>query len=267
MFKWSAVVSTFRDENVLQSNLEISPGLASATSLSVQKGFDSVCAAYNAALEGSPDDVIVFLHPDVYLPLGWDVALGHYVAHLQQVDPQWAVLGLVGSDRIGRTVGFTFSTGLDRFVGTPFDTPLRARTVDEFAFVVRRSSGLRFDEALPGPQSQLCATDICLEAEKRAMSTYVIPCFALHNSNGWSFLPHSFWQPYLFVRKKWRDVLPIHVPYTRVTRLCTPMIWNSVKLQVFGRKGFRRRTRVDGVAQYYQDLRTRVASALNVAAS
>lgn len=229
MAKWTLVVSTYRDEAVLEQNLLRSPAIAQAAELLVKRDFASVSKAYNHAIDESASDVVVFTHPDVYLPERFAASLDEALRWLEANDPQWGVLGLVGCEPGGRIAGFTYSVGLGSFVGGPFSVPARVRTLDEFVFVVRKGSGLRFDEALPGAQSQLCATDICLEAERRGLGVYVIPAFALHNSNGWSYLPVAFWKPYLFVRRKWSDVLPIRVPYARITRFAVPMVKNTLR--------------------------------------
>jgi hypothetical protein len=245
MIPWSAAVSIFRDREVFERNCQCSEALRFATTLHIKEGVESVARAYNAAIDESSDDILAFVHPDVYLPAPWAGALQDSLKWLETHDPNWGVLGLVGCNRSGGIVGFAYSTGWGRFIGCPFDVPTPVRTVDEFVFIIRKSSGIRFDEALPGAQSQLCATDVCLQAEQRGLSVYAVPCFSFHNSNGWSSLPHGFWKPYLYMRKKWWNALPIHVPYARLTKLCLPMIRNSVRYQMGGgRRGFRKETRV-----------------------
>lgn len=255
---WTVASSVFRDEAVLGANLMRSPALPSSHQVLIQRGHSTVSAAYNQALRDAQSDLVVFTHPDVYLPATFSSCLAAAVEWLDKHDPAWAVLGLVGS-RCDRSIaGFTYSVGLGSFVGKPLDVPERVRTVDEFVFAVRKSSGLSFDEALPGAQSQLCAADICLEAERRGRGVYVIPAFVLHNSNGWSYLPLGFWKPYLYMRRKWSAALPIYVPYARITRWCLPMIRNSIRALRGGKKGHRSRSRVDDVESLYGRIRASV---------
>jgi len=100
--------------------------------------------------------------------------------------------------------------------------------------IMRRDSALRFDEKLPG--FHLYGTDICSEAEVRGMRSYVLPCFAFHNSVGIQYLPLSFWQAYLYLRNKWQQKLPIKTPCTTITYGCMPIIkhllisyWQSIR--------------------------------------
>lgn len=255
-FSWTLAVSVHHDRAVMEKNIGASPGMRDADEVMIQSGFATVSAAYNDAIERSRNDLVVFAHPDVYLPASWHPSLRESVAYLDRLDPSWAVFGLFGRTGEGGDVGFTYSTGLGCFVGRPFETPEKARTVDEFVFAVRKGSGLRFDEALPGPQSQLCATDLCLEAERRGLGVYVVPAFAVHNSNGWSYLPLNFWKPYLFIRRKWGGVLPVNVPYARITPFCMPMIRNTLRSwNPLRRRSMRTNSRVDDIAPFAENLR------------
>lgn len=252
---WSIAVSVYGDEAVMEANFSKSPVLSQAAAVIVQPGFPTVVEAYNDAIERCETDILVFAHPDVYLPESWADQFQAALRWLDRNAPDWAVLGLFGCDAAGKGVGFTYSVGLGKFVGTPFERPVPARTVDEFVFVVRKSSGIRFDTRLPGPQSQLCAPDVCLQALKMSCGVYVIPAFALHNSNGWSVLPFNFWKPYLYMRRKWKDELPVRVPYARITRWATPMLKNTARAWVKHRKsGHRTNSRVNDVEAHYDKL-------------
>jgi hypothetical protein len=258
--KWSVVVAVHKDESVLESTLMRSPALGSATRVTCQRGFASVAQAYNAALRESDDDLILFAHPDVYFPKQWSDALERTLAWLQVNDPNWGVLGLWGVSPENRGCGFVYSTGLRGFIGTPFSAPKEVSTVDEFAFLIRTRAGLVFDEAIPSAQFQLGATDLCLEARRRGLRCYAIPCFALHNSNGWSHLPLSFWPCYLYIRKKWNSLLPIDTPYARITRSCMPLIRQSAR-GLLARRKHRRETRVKDPSALYEGFRAELFQA------
>lgn len=263
--RWSLCVSVWNDDVVYAENLAKSESVQNCEDLALQVGFDSVCQAYNNALDGSDNDIVVFLHPDVYLPDGWDRQFDDAISWLERHDPEWAVLGLFGTDHAGKPVGFTYSFGLGGFIGIPLGEPRKVRTVDEFAFVVRKSSGIRFDEALPGAQGQLCATDVCMQAQALGKSVYVVPALALHNSNGWSALPHAFWKPYLYMRRKWRRELPILLPYAKITYWSIPMIRNSLKLLVkYRNSGHRKHTRVLDVEARFEELKYSVRQLLGL---
>ena len=136
--------------------------------------------------------------------------------------PLWGVTGAYGVTTCGKGAGHIYSTGLGRFVGEPFTEPIQVRSLDEMLLVLRRSADIRFDERVPG--FHLYGTDICLEAEARGMRNCVLPCFALHNSIGIKWLPMSFWQAYIYLRRKWKNRLPLITPCTKITAGCTPII-------------------------------------------
>ena len=259
------VVAVHNDEAVLHSTLLRSPILSQPNRLMCQRNFPTVGAAYNAAINECDDEYLVFVHPDVYLPCTWHDDFERSISWLQENDPNWGVLGLFGVASDGSRHGFTFSTGIGSFLGIPFSQPREIRTVDEFVFILRRESGLAFDQNLPTAQNHFAATDLCLAAKQRNMRSYVIPCFALHNSNRWSFLPFNFWKSYLYIRKKWRSELPVEAPYATLTVGCRPM-FSSIFKSLFKRRSANLRvaTRVDDPSALYNRLCRNMSSSLDI---
>lgn len=201
------VICAVNDSAVLESSLQRSPDLKSGVQVILQRGYRDAGRAYNHALELATNEIVIFLHQDVYLPPGWIDALSSAMAQLAQHDPAWGVLGVYGVTMTGQPRGWTYSTGLGRMLGQSFSQPERVRTLDEMLLVIRRTSGLEFDELLPG--FHMYGTDICLQAERRGLTNYAIPAFAVHNSNGIHRLPWAFWRACLHVQHAHRDVLPV----------------------------------------------------------
>src|SRR4051794_2290337 len=112
---WAIVVSVYKDETVLNSTLLKSPALKAASRVLCQRNYTRVIEAYNAALQECEEDIVVFVHPDVYLPASWPEALQRSLEWLSKEDPGWGVLGLVGLTKEGVTKGCIFSTGLNGF--------------------------------------------------------------------------------------------------------------------------------------------------------
>jgi hypothetical protein len=225
--KWS-VIAAVNSQELLQSCLLQSPELNQARDQIWQKGYSSAARAYNAAMDQATTDVLVFAHQDVFLPAGWIAQVQKSLAWLAQHDPHWGVAGIWGVQRSGARFGHVYCTGLGQELGGEFAAPVEVRTVDELLLIVRKSSGLRFDERLSG--YHLYGTDICLEAERQGMKCYALAAFCIHNTNGYNLLPPGFWRNYLFLRRKWRDQLPIITPCTEITVGGWPMIrWNVVQ--------------------------------------
>ena len=100
------------------------------------------------------------------------------------------------------------------------------RTLDEVVLLVRKSSGIRFDPKLDG--FHFYGTDICLEASQRGLKCYAIPAFCFHNSNAYGLFPHSFWEGYFYMRRKWRSVLPVKTPCIEIKRSLGPFLLGTL---------------------------------------
>lgn len=209
---WSLIVAV-NDDRVLRETLLKSPDLRTHCQIICKYGFDSAARAYNEGLSEATNEILVFCHSDVYLPPHWMDRIGAAIDFLDSAHLNWGVLGAVGVDLDGRVKGHVYSTGLRSVVGAPFPEPVPAKSLDEMVLVMRRSSGLRFDESLPG--FHLYGTDICLQAAGKGLGSYVVPAFCIHNSRGIRFLPAAFWRSYAYMRRKWRAQLPV------VTCCCT----------------------------------------------
>lgn len=217
------LAAAVNDERVLKETLLASPVINHACQWIAKRNFTSAGKAYNAALDESRNDIVVFAHQDVYLPASWLADIDAALQQLAHIDPQWAVLGCFGVTRSSppQRQGFCYSTGLRRMLGAPLTLPIAARTLDEFVLIVRKSSGLRFDEQMPG--FHLYATDLCLEAEARCLGAYIASAFCIHNANGIDRLPFAFWRAYLYLRRKWWQSLPVTTCCTTLTKSCLPI--------------------------------------------
>jgi hypothetical protein len=220
---WSLVVAV-NDESVLNHTLLASPAIDSRCQVIIQCGFSSAGKAYNAGLAEAQHEIVVFAHQDVYLPDGWVQDLNRALVQLAQDDPDWGVLGVFGvvADEPAELRGHCYSTGLNRILGAPFVRPIPAASLDELVLVVRRLSGLAFDEQLPG--FHLYGTDICTEARSRNMRNHIISAFCVHNSNGLKYYPSAYWRSYRYVRNKWRDQLPLVTCCVSISKSYRPML-------------------------------------------
>jgi hypothetical protein len=256
--KWSVICAT-NNENVLNSCLLSSPEIRSAAEVILQRGFFSAAAAYNAGIEKSGADILVFAHQDVYLPEGWVASLKKAVEMLSKTDPQWAVLGIWGVDRSGAGVGNLYCAGLMRTLGESFAVPKEVRSLDEAVLIIRKSSGVRFDENMPG--FHMYGTDICQEANRQGMKSYAISAFCIHNTNGYKMLPWEFWKCYFIMRRKWRGQLPLTTSCAKITFWCWPMIqWNLKQALNILLKRHKPGKRVQDPSRLYQENLSSVAT-------
>jgi GT2 family glycosyltransferase len=207
---------------ILEENLLASPCFAMphGHQILIQENFGSAAKAYNDAIEKSVNDLIVFCHQDVFLPAAWLSQLQKALDRLTEQDPNWGVLGNCGITRDGCSRGHIYSSGLG-VLGQPFEQPAPVQTLDEIVLILRKSSGLRFDESLP--HFHLYGTDICLRAANRGMKSYTICAFCIHNTHQSLILPGEFYECCAHVRRVWRDALPIQTTCIRITRLNYPV--------------------------------------------
>lgn len=238
------------NRTVLENNFLASPCLRAphAHEILIQEGYSSAAKAYNAAIDQSGNDLIVFVHQDVILLEPWLSQLRDALAVLEAQDPDWGVIGCGGTAHDGHGRGHLYSSGLG-VLGEPFQGPVPVRTLDEIVLILRKSSGLRFDNQLP--HFHLYGTDICLRAEAAGKKNYVIPAFCLHNTNYGLILPPEFYECCRHVREVWKDVLPIQTPCIRITSSNAPIYGRrllEVYLKYVRRKGLEAK-RVDNVRQ------------------
>lgn len=210
-------VVAVNDPEILNHNLLRSPCLSDTSrhQVIVQRGFCSMAKAYNEALTKSLNDIVVFVHQDVYLPQQWISQLERALAQLEVSDPQWGVLGCYGITQNGEYRGYVYSAA-QQIHGKPFGHPLQVQTLDEIVLVLRRSSGLQFDSTLP--HFHLYGSDICLGAAKSGMSSYAIFAPCIHNTRQYLVLPSEFYECCEHIRRRWADSLPIQTTCVRITR-------------------------------------------------
>lgn len=213
-------VVAVNDHRVLRNNLMLSPALSDgnhAHQIIVREGFSCAGTAYNSGLDEADNDLVVFIHQDMYLPAGWIDQVLEAVRRLETAGQPWGVLGCYGVTKAGRFSGLgqIYSTGLG-VIGAPLTEPAPVETLDEIVLIFRKSSGLRFDPELPN--FHMYGPDICLEARKRGLTPYVIPAFCVHNTRQIFRLPDDFRVAYRYMKRKWRDCMPIHTSCTVIER-------------------------------------------------
>jgi GT2 family glycosyltransferase len=249
--RW-AVISAVNDEHVLKTSLLESPDLRSANDVILQRGYVSAASAYNVAIRKASSDLLVFVHQDVYLPERWIDNVRQAIDTLSVHDPNWGVLGVWGAVDSRERVGYLYWTG-DYGWERPFDGVKEVVSLDEVVLIFRKSSGLMFDEKLPG--YHMYGADICAEARRRGSKSYAISAFCIHNTNIGGLLPLEFWKSYLYMRRKWKHTLPIDTPCTRISFWCWPILrWNLMYARNIALGRQRKLQRAEDPAAIYRAL-------------
>ena len=153
-------VAAVNSREILENNFLASPCLQAPHThqVLIQEGFSSAAKAYNDAIDRSANDLIVFAHQDVLFATAWIADLHRALHALENMDPNWGVLGSYGETLNDHGRGYILS-GEQGILGKPFFPPEQVQTLDEIVLILRKSSGLRFDEHLPN--FHLHGADIC----------------------------------------------------------------------------------------------------------
>jgi arylsulfatase A-like enzyme len=142
--------------------------------------YGSLSRLYDDALERARNDLVFFVHQDVFLPEGWEERLFPALAGLEALDPGWGVLGAVGV--LPPVAGapkalrghWCDPSGYYRHGPLPHEV----QSLDEQWLGVRKSRGLRFDPDLPG--FHCYGIDLSLTARERGLKSYAIDDFVWH---------------------------------------------------------------------------------------
>jgi hypothetical protein len=201
---------------ILENNFLASPclKLGQGHEVLIQEGFASASEAYNDAIDKCANDLMVFAHQDILLATNWVADLEQALRALEEIDPNWGVLGCYGETLNDRGRGYILS-GEQGILGKSFAQPEPVQTLDEIVLILRKSSGIRFDERLP--HFHFYGTDICMEAARRDRRVYAISAFCVHNAAQTVILPKEFYQCYRYVKRKWVNRLPIQTTVIRIT--------------------------------------------------
>ena len=139
--------------------------------------FDNLSQAINAGIERTVHELIAVVHEDVLLPDGWQSQLEKSLDELEQADAHWGLLGAAGFDGRARPRGhwsdpYGYRNTLHRA------SFARVRTIDEHLMILRKSSGLRFDDLLPG--IHYIARSRVSALAQRGLATYVVNAPTIH---------------------------------------------------------------------------------------
>ena len=210
------VACASNNDAILNANLALSPMFAAGMPLHLERNAPSAAIAYNRALDATTAPIVVFAHHDVYLPLGWETMLQARLAEVAAVDPNWALFGAFGVGLDASHIGPVWSSSIGLIVGRVPMEPTRVQSFDELLIVLRRSSGVRFDETAPG--WHMYGTDIVQTARARGLHAYAGALPTIHNDRYHESLQSDFVECYQFMRRKWRADLPLRTPIIKISR-------------------------------------------------
>jgi hypothetical protein len=168
--------------------------------------------AINQGLDRAQADLVICPHQDVYFEPGWLKTIERMA---ESAPKTWGVLGGAGSDHAGKLWGTHSGLGMNDGHGDY--QHVTAMTLDGSLLILRKSSGLRFDENLNRFHGY--DVDICLESEARGFKNYVINLPMQHRTI-WASTTRpggaqDFQNALGYVAQKWhaRGVGPIYTTF------------------------------------------------------
>ncbi|WP_071798249.1 hypothetical protein [Natronohydrobacter thiooxidans] len=234
------LICASNNAGILGDNLARSPLLESLP-LSVIEGAASAAKAYAQGMSETSEDILIFLHHDIYLPPGWDALLRARIAEVAARDPDWALIGAYGVDDHARGWGPVWSSSLGQIVGHVALSPQPVQSFDELLIVMRRSAGLTWDTDLPG--WHLYGTDIVTQARAKGLGAYACALPLIHNDGYKDNLDQGFGAAYAYLQRKWADRLPLRSPIIKISRM-GHQLWRA-RLHNWRARGVRQAMAVD----------------------
>jgi hypothetical protein len=161
----------------------------------------SAYCGLNSILNAARGIYVILCHQDVRIIADNRAVLDTRLAELHRLDLNWGVAGNAGGiSPENLAIRITDPHGENQHVG---NLPAKAISLDENFIVVRRDARLGFSNDLSG--FHFYGTDICLNADVRGYSAYVID-FHLHHLSGGQ-LSAEFFESKKAFEAKWTRAL------------------------------------------------------------
>ena len=209
-----SIICASNKPDVLHENLLKSPGISSHEII-VVFGAKNVPDAYNRGAKIATEEVMIFVHQDVFLPESFFPELESSLESL--IGQNWGILGPIGA-KIDPATGETLYIGdmVDRGtrLGNRESLPEEIQTLDEMMLICRKEDAV-FDEEIPSA-NHMHGPDICMNSISRGKKNFAIQAFCYHNSTMGYTLPTEFYSAAEYVRSKWESYLPIATTCTRL---------------------------------------------------
>ena len=238
------VGSSFKQEQK-NATLELIPINNTSNTLSAPE-------ALNQGLKKATGEIAVFCHQDVKFPQGWIKKLLEQISIIERIHKNWGVLGTFGIARNGTPAGHIIGCGV-HFYCPPL--PVEAQSLDEHCLIIRKDSGLKFDENLGG--FHLYGADICLEAMAKGLTNFAIDTCLEHLSPGGK-LDQSFYDAMKRLYIKWRNRNPPLSVVETTCKVCRlrPGLRGKVAYEIarFARKRRRKKMRKQQVGTHLSNL-------------
>lgn len=224
------VVSPVNEPETLRRCLAASPDIADGrVPLRTVLDARSAPTVIADALTDMDVPFVVYAHQDVYLPAGFFTTLARQLAELEEMDPDWVIVGAIGRDATLSDRGEVWSTDRGTVVGRRILGPAPIECLDECLLVLSRRALPFVDTALP--HFHLYGVDIVQNAKHAGVTSYALPMRIVHHAKPITSLGGGYALAHRYMRRKWRQELPM-------TTLIAPLErvpWRLWKMRVGAR--------------------------------
>lgn len=181
----------------------------------------SASQALNIGIDRARSDIVVLCHQDVLFYEDWVDMLFERISEVEKRTKKWGVLGTAGISKRDDTVGVVHNMkGSLQWQASKRATYYPVQTVDEHCMIIRKSSGLRFDEKILDGW-HFYGPDVCLDALSKGFMNFGILCPLVHDSASGSLMSgkREFMRLLNALAKKWRPQFPtIRTPTSIIRR-------------------------------------------------
>ena len=135
----------------------------------------------NHFLAQSKGKYTIVCHQDIRLDFDDIAKLQECIREIDEIDPNWAILGNAGAtcDFSKKSIRITDPTGDDKQIG---EFPAKVDSLDENFLVIKNGLNIGLSRDLKG--FHFYGTDLCIQADLRGYSAYVIDFHLRHISAG-----------------------------------------------------------------------------------
>lgn len=169
--------------------------------------------AYNHFLEEARGQYVILCHQDILLSFDRREVLDRRIVELDQVAPEWALLGNAGGVAPG-VIAYRLSDPSGEYNSKLF--PAKVQTLDENFIVAKRAARLSLSRDLGG--FHFYGADLCLVAGILGWSAWVVDFHLYHKSRG-SFT-ESFYDTSRAFAVKYQRALNQREIQTTCARIC-----------------------------------------------
>ena len=166
----------------------------------------SAAQALNIGIEKARANIVVLCHQDVLFYNNWIDLLFKRIDEIERKDKRWGVIGTAGITLKDETLGVVYNMkGRLQWRSTKKQTIYPVQTLDEHCMIIRKNSGLRFDERTFSG-FHFYGSDLCLIALSKNMQNYGILCPLVHDSGSGSIASgrREFMRYLNALANKWR---------------------------------------------------------------